>query len=76
MSRYYGVHATAIAFCAQGCVVPKIHSASSRKFNLEKRARPQGDLNFQIIWKNGPGPWEIRTFRGHVEVNVGNGSGI
>ena len=24
----------------------------------------------------GPAPWRYRTFKGHVEVNISNGSGI
>ena len=28
------------------------------------------------IWKNGPSPWEIGTFKGQVEVKISNGSGI
>ena len=28
------------------------------------------------IWKNGPSPWEIRTFEGHLEAHISNGSGI
>ena len=30
------------------------------------------ELNLE---KNGPSPWEIRTFGGHVEANISNGSG-
>ena len=28
------------------------------------------------VWRNGPSPWEMWTFEGHVEVKISNGSGI
>ena len=28
------------------------------------------------IWKHGPSPWEIWTFKGHFDLSRGNGSGI
>ena len=28
------------------------------------------------IWKNGPSPWDICTFKGHLDVNISRGSGI
>ena len=28
------------------------------------------------IWKNGPSPWDILTFKGHFEGKISNGSGI
>ena len=28
------------------------------------------------IWRSGPRPWEIWTFKGHFEVTISNGSGI
>ena len=37
------------------------------------RARP---VFKSSIWKNGPSPREIRTLKGHFEVNISNASGI
>ena len=39
-----------------------------------RRLGPRPVFN-SSIWKNGPGPWEIRTFKGQFEVSISNGSG-
>ena len=43
---------------------------------LVHRHREHGQLSEVSFCRNGPSPWELCTFKGHLEVKISNGSGI
>ena len=56
--------------------VDKLSLPAAKSFPFQRTSFRVRPVFKSSIWETGCSPWEIRTFKGHLEVNISDGSGI